>query len=108
MIAYEDQDQRETQEVNEAAAAFGLIPVFQEERTEDLYLWPENVGTWQLFRSLSTQWKYTEGQAVGMDYPGVEVVMRKWRIPRKDELQVFSEIQAMEQATLKAWSERKR
>ena len=57
---------------------------------------------------MSTQWQYTDGQAVGLNYPGVEVVMRKMRVKRKDEMQVFSEIQAMEQATLKAWSERKR
>lgn len=95
--------------VDEAAAAFGLAPVFDgAAEPEPLYLWPENVLSWNLFLAVSTQWLVGSGGATGLNYPGVEVVMRNWRIKRHDEQKQFSEIQVMERATLRAWSERKK
>ena len=99
---------QEDAEVDEAAAAFGLIPVRAEEVAEPLYLWPENLLSWNLFIAVSTQWIVGANGAVGLNYPGVEVVMRKWRIRRKDEQRLFSDIQAMERATLRAWGEIKK
>lgn len=105
----EERREQEFQEVDEAAAAFGLVPVFAGDDTpEPLYLWPENVLSWNLFMAVSTQWIAGGNGVIGLNYPGVEVVMRKWRIKRQDEQKVFSEIQVMERATLRAWSERKK
>ncbi len=99
--------QREMTEVEKAAAMFGLKPEWAAEPAEQIYLWPENVKIWNLFSSLGTQWKRDMDGAYGLDYPGVEVVMRIWRIKRKHEQDVFRKIQLMEQATLEAWGERR-
>lgn len=91
-----------------ALAAFGLVAIRQVEPPETLYLWPENVPTWNLFQALSTQWVPGMSGAVGLNYQSVNIVMAHWCIPRRDRQRVFSEIQAMERATLLAWEERKK
>ena len=72
-----------------------------------LYLWPENVFSWNLFRAVSTQWNVGMSGAVGLNYQSVEMVMRNWRVKRRDERRIFHEIQEMERATLVAWGEKK-
>lgn len=94
--------------MDEAAAAFGLLPIRTEKPVELLYLWPENVPSWNLFQAVSTQWMCGPDGATGLNYEGVQVVMRMRRIKRQDEQRLFSEIQVMERATLRAWSERKK
>lgn len=106
-IEWQGEREQDDQVVDEALAAFGLVAVRTSEQMEPLYLWPVNVPSWNLFRGVSTQWVVSPGGGViGMNYPGVEVVMRKWGIKRKDELRFFCDLQVMERATLRAWSER--
>jgi hypothetical protein len=95
--------------VDEAALAFGLVVVWPEEREEppEVYLWPENVEIWKLFQALRTQWNIGVGGPTGLDYVNVEVVLRKWRVKRSDEWDVFSKIQVMERAMLDAWGEKR-
>lgn len=93
--------------VDEAAAAFGLMPVFQQEQAEPIYLWPENVKAWNFFQAVSTQWHVGRGGAVGLNYAGVDVVRDAQGIRRKEWPRLFSEVQAMERATLAAWREKK-
>ncbi|MFC5551756.1 DUF1799 domain-containing protein [Massilia aerilata] len=107
-IVSEEQLQEDRTAVDEAAAAFGLAPVYQEEKVEPLYLWPENVRSWNFFQAVSTQWTVGPGGAIGLSYPGVEVVRDAWGIRRKDWSRLFSELQVMERATLAAWRERKK
>jgi len=105
-IENESEQRRSVEVVDAALAAFGLAAVNGAGgELEDLYLWPDNVITWNLFQAVSTQWIVGAAGAVGLNYPGVEMVMRNWRISRNDAQRVFSEIQAMERATLIAWSE---
>lgn len=85
-----------------------MVAVRTAEELEPLYLWPENVPSWDLFLAVETQWVLDQGQPVGLNYLGVEVVMRKRRIKRADECKFFADIQVMERASLKAWRERKR
>jgi hypothetical protein len=75
---------------------------------DELYLWPENVPTWNLFQALSTQWLVGMGGATGLNYQSVNIVMDHRRVARRDRQRVFEEIQAMERATLQAWSEKKK
>lgn len=103
-----DELAEEKDAVDEAAAAFGLVPVFDQEPTQPIYLWPENVESWNFFQACSTQWHVGPGGAIGMNYPGCEVVRDARRIRRKAWPQLFSELQAMERATLDAWRERKK
>lgn len=94
--------------MSEAAAAFGLAPMYERSRTEPLYLWPECVKSWNFFQAISTQWVVGMGGPVGLNYQGVLVVRDAWGIKRKDWPKLFAEVQAMERATLSGWSERKK
>nr|WP_308495396.1 DUF1799 domain-containing protein [Duganella aceris] len=107
MIETEGALAREQRVVDEALAAIGLVAVTPVTKLEELYLWPENVRSWNLFHAVGTQWNIGANGAVGLNYQGVEMVMRNWRIKRRDEQRVFREIQVMERATLRAWEERK-
>ena len=90
----------------EAAAGIGFRLRRAPVACEALYLWPENVPSWNLFQAMSTQWMAGMAGATGLNYPGVEVVMRKARVKRCDEERIFHEIQCMERATLSAWREK--
>ena len=106
LVESEEEEELRRESAEEAATAMGLrirqVPVV----CEALYLWPENVPSWNLFQAMSTQWMVGMAGATGLSYPGVEVVMRKARVKRRDEERVFYEIQCMERATLSAWRER--
>lgn len=107
-LASPEQIEEDEAEVDAAAAAFGLMPVFQREPVEPIYLWPENVASWNFFQQVSTQWHVGPGGAIGLNYAGVAVVRDAKGISRKDWPRLFSELQAMERATLEAWRERKK
>lgn len=106
LVESEEEEELRREAAEEAATAMGLrirrTPVV----CEALYLWPENVLSWNLFQAMSTQWMVGMAGATGLSYPGVEVVMRKARVKRRDEERVFYEIQCMERATLSGWRER--
>lgn len=96
--------------LDQVAAMFGLYIVADDRAAREpgiFYLWPENVEAWNLFCKVRTQWHTDNGHATGLNYNGVEVVMRKHRIKRSEELDMFKKIQAMEQAMLEAWSEKR-
>jgi len=107
LVDEETEQQAET-EVDTALAVFGLVAMRNVETPDELYLWPENVATWNLFHALSTQWLVGMGGATGLNYEAVNIVMNHRRIARRDRNRVFEEIQVMERATLKAWSEKKK
>jgi hypothetical protein len=84
------------------------LPVYEEEQVWPLYLWPENLLSWAFFNAVSSQWVVGPSGVVGLSYPGVEVVRRAWKINKKDWPGLFSDVQVMERATLKAWREKKK
>jgi hypothetical protein len=102
-----DEDEALRRELTEeAAAGIGFRLRRAPAACEALYLWPENVPSWNLFQAMSTQWMVGMAGATGLSYPGVEVVMRKARVKRCDEERIFHEIQCMERVTLSAWREK--
>lgn len=103
-----DEDEQRQQDSNDSAAAvIGLlIRRSSPPPCEELYLWPDNVASWNLFQAVSTQWMATMAGVTGLNYPGVETVMRMSGIKRRDRERVFNEIQCMERATLSAWREK--
>lgn len=107
-LASPEEIEQDQAEVNAAAARFGLMPVFQQEPTEPLYIWPENVASWNFFQRVSTQWHVGPGGAVGLNYAGVDVTRKALSIRRKAWAKLFSEVQVMERATLDAWREKKK
>lgn len=107
-LASAEQLEEDDAAVDEAAAAFGLMPVYQREQAQPIYLWPENVTAWNFFQSIQTQWNVGPSGAVGLNYAGVEVERKAWGIKRKDWPKLFFEVKAMERATLTAWREQKK
>ncbi|WP_226781834.1 DUF1799 domain-containing protein [Oceaniglobus trochenteri] len=68
-------------------------------------VWPENWNAVGAFLACQTQWRVSVGmgggQWLGLDYPAVDVVIRRLDLPPE----VFGEIQEMEYAALDAFRE---
>lgn len=72
---------------------------------QKFYLWPENVPYWDLFMACHTQWHHGMEGRVSLNYPGVEVVMERRRIPLRKRNRAFELLQAMETGALQGWHE---
>lgn len=60
---------------------------------------PANVAAVNVFNRCGTQWKrHPNGKISGLDYPGVETVMRRRGVA--DENHVFDKIQIMEEEAI--------
>jgi hypothetical protein len=98
------------QEIDEALAAFGLQAEVSEGAPpqDKCYLWPCNVGTFNIWQRLRTQWRTGgTGAATGLDYSGVIDYLRQVAgIKQKALPEIFSCIQAMELETLHEWEKR--
>ncbi len=94
--------------VDDALAFWGLAadrPV-QAIKDETFWLWPENLPTFNLWRGrLQTQWHVGMAGPTGLDYLGVECVLRIYGIRGKQRVETFAQLQAMELASLAAWQE---
>lgn len=88
-------------------AAFGLVAIDAEQRGDDdsFALWPENVPAVQLWLDASTQWRVGMACATGLDYAGVEALMRMQGIRGDKRRELFADLRTMEGATLRAWGE---
>lgn len=96
--------------LDEAAAAFGIVIESEPEPLPDceaFYLWPELVPTMRLWRAVQTQWRISHNGPTGLDYAGVEVVMRRNGIRGQAADEMFGQLQAAERATLDVWAEKK-
>lgn len=99
-------------EAVEALAAFGLEP--QVQRPPDgaprpapkvFYLWPEHQRTLELWLLCGTQWRVGGNVATGLDYAGVESLMRTRRLAQgRRAARLMGELQIMERATLAEWA----
>ena len=112
----QDHEQRD-----QSLAAFGLFPQEQAsadtpQATDKCYLWPCNVLCWGIWQSLQTQWRLDSmGNRTGLDYGavaeylrsvvGINARRRRWRGTSWGE--VWIGIEAMEQAALQAWAEKR-
>lgn len=66
---------------------------------EPFIVWPGNWHVVRVFMWCSTQWRRSPmGGYEGLDYPGVEVVLRRRKVKKSDV--VFCQIQDMEMAAL--------
>lgn len=60
-------------------------------------VWPENWDVVRLFLKCETQWAFLpSGRIRGLDYPGVDVVMRRNRKLAPDRDAAFEQLQVME------------
>ncbi len=61
---------------------------------------------WNVYLGCGTQWVKARGLMggvvwEGLNYPGVEVVMRRYGVPPEQEGEVFAQLQVLEQETVK-------
>eukprot|EP01034_Spumella_vulgaris_P039387 gene39387-48676_t len=107
LMANEAEQLREDREVDAALAMWGLVADRSQVALLDVYLWPCNVPSWDLFQRLQSQWLVGMSGAVGLNYSGVESAMRLMDIKKGKRAKFFADIQVMERATLAAWEERR-
>ncbi len=71
-------------------------------------MWPENWPAVELFLACATQWRVDgmSGAVLGLDYQGVEALMRIRRV--RDRAALFDDLQIMERAALRALNRRRR
>jgi hypothetical protein len=101
-------------ELERDLAAFGLrLEGEDEERSAapEFGVWAENWDAVLLFAACDTQWRVAAGlggaQVLGLDYRGVEVVMRYTAIKRADRAPLFRQLQVMERAAIEAMNGRR-
>lgn len=68
----------------------------------EVWLWPDNVQTVSVFRSIETQWRMGPSGPVGLDYTVIPLVMRARGIDKAAFPEVFDGLQVMEAAALEA------
>jgi hypothetical protein len=106
-----DPDHDPQADYNEALAAFGLQLAAEPEAApgavDKLYLWPCNQQAWGLWLRLQSQWRVGgSGQRTGLDYAGALAYLHDVaHIKPKNLPGLFSGLQAMEFAALRAWAE---
>lgn len=106
LVVSEVERERDEETVDDALALFGLYAVRPETQVIEVYLWPENLQSWNLFQELSTQWVWGPDGKKGISYPSIEFVMKMAGIKKRQRQRVYRDIQAMEWATLSAWNEK--
>ena len=88
------------------AAGFGLVVAGGQRGAEDtFYLWPECDVTWGIWLRVQTQWYTDNGRRTGLNYPGVEVILKHAPIKKKSRAEQLRLLQEMELAALDAWSD---
>lgn len=77
----------------------------QKTAPSDYELWPEHALVWSVYLGCGTQWVKTVGWAgviwEGLNYQGVEVVMRRYKVPAEQEEEVFLQLQVLEDETVR-------
>lgn len=89
-----------------------IAPQRQRQRPLDYELWPEHAQAWNVYLGCATQWVKAVGLAgviwEGLNYPGVEVVMRRYGVPPEREDEVFAQLQVLEEETVKLLNQRRK
>jgi hypothetical protein len=89
-----------------------IPPQAQRDSPQDFELWPEHAMAWDVYLGCGTQWVKTVGlwgvAWEGFNYPGVEVVMRRYGVPPQREGEVFAQLQVLERETVKLLNQRQK
>lgn len=73
----------------------------QAANANEFEVWTENWQATRVFSRLHTQWQLTGmGELTGLNYPGMESVMRMLGVPRHRWRSLFVSLQIMEAAAL--------
>ena len=90
------------------AADFALlgatVPALPAQAEEGFAIWPENWPSLCAFLACETQWRIGPAGWMGLDYPAVDVVLRRLKF---DDA-VFADLQDMEREALAVFMEEER
>jgi len=75
-----------------------------EDRGQEFGLWPENVPVWTLWQSVQTQWRIGMGGPTGLDYAGIEALMRMRNVSRAERPELIEGLQVMEVVALEEFA----
>lgn len=69
---------------------------------EAVVVWPEHRRALEVFQRCATLWRPhpMAGGVLGLDYPGVEVIMNAMRIRAAQRLDLLDELRIMERAAM--------
>lgn len=105
-LTTEQDDAAQDEDLDQQFAYFGLVPEGPVDApTPEFCIWPVNVPVWELWLACRTQWVHGLNGPTGLNYPGVEVVMARRRIPLRKRDRCFELLQVMERASLAAWQQ---
>jgi hypothetical protein len=110
-IGRDEDEPTPAEELDQALASFGLVldDPADSTRPRIFCLWPEHEEVLGLWFAVQTQWRVGMGGATGLDYCGVEALMRVRQIGRgKARSQLMADLQIMERAALSEWAEEAR
>lgn len=99
-------DSQDVSQYNEDLKSFGLDEELADPERDDFELFPENWPAFCVFVGCSTQWRMSDGQPVGLDYPAVESVMRVYGVD--DARENFERIRILESAALAEFIKRRK
>lgn len=83
-----------------------LVPAHVQQTCEEDYeLWPEHALAWRVYVGCGTQWVKTRDWMgrphwEGLNYAGVDVVMRRYAVPALQRQEVFEQLQVLESEAL--------
>lgn len=63
-------------------------------------VWPDNLKAINVFLVMLTQWRWSGGNRVGLDYSALPEVWKRTNVPKKDRNDIFDALRIMEQAAL--------
>lgn len=106
----EAKDQHDAQHLQEQFAHWGIVDDGDDAGAavggaRYFYLWPQNVPAWNLFMACSTQWRHGFSGPTGLDYPCVEVVLRREGVRPSEQSRMWRLLCAMERGALQGWAE---
>lgn len=63
-------------------------------------VWPENWPAWELFVTVSTQWRTSAGGVTGLDYGPLFTLMDRLQLAGQQWFDMFDDIRTLEGAAL--------
>lgn len=73
--------------------------------TEEVEVWPDNWGVFNVFEAMGTQWRTGAFGATGMDYSALPGVIRMCAVPAGERQDVFNDFRIMESEALSVMAE---
>ncbi len=90
-----------------SAAQWGLLLVSDVQVEDEFFLWPENVGVFNFWNLIQTQWRVEDGRRSGLDYDGVRICLENSDLRKRDRKKYFWLLQAMEFAAIEEWDKQR-